>query len=61
MDVIATLVANLQPPQAVHPRQSSLHYPPLAPQLLAGVDASPGSMGVVMLLFLKASRHRGKS
>jgi hypothetical protein len=60
MDVIAPLVAYLQPPVAVHPRQGSFYDPPVAPQLLAGFDASTGYLRG-MLLFLKASRHRGKS
>ena len=42
MDVIAPLVAHLQPPVAVHPRHGPLHYPPVSTQLLAGLDASPG-------------------
>ena len=42
MDVIWALVAYLQPPEAVHPRQSSLHDPSVSAQLLAGFDASSG-------------------
>jgi hypothetical protein len=42
MDVLSALVAYLQPPEAVHPRQSSFHDPPVSTQLLAGFDASPG-------------------
>src|SRR5215212_8230740 len=42
MDVVAPLVAHLQPPVAVHPRQCSFHNPPVSPQLLAGFDAPPG-------------------
>src|SRR5215210_7097922 len=42
MDVVAALVADLQPPVAVHPRERSFHYPPVSAQLLAGLDASPG-------------------
>ena len=42
MDVIAPLVAHLQPPEAVYPRESSLHYPPVSAQLLTGFDAPPG-------------------
>src|SRR5215211_3117515 len=42
MDVVAPLVAYLQPPVAVHPRQRSFHDPPVSSQLLAGFDASPG-------------------
>ena len=41
MDVVASLVAYLQPPVAIDPRQCPLHYPPVSPQLLAGLDASP--------------------
>src|SRR5215204_680668 len=42
MDVLSTLVAYLQAPRAVHPRESSFHYPPVSAQFLAGVDAPPG-------------------
>ena len=41
MDVVAPLVAHLQPPVTVHPRQSSFHDPPVSSQLLAGVNAPP--------------------
>jgi hypothetical protein len=41
MDVVAALVAHLEAPVAVHPRQSSFHHPPVSSQLLAGFDASP--------------------
>ena len=43
MDVVAPLVAYLQPPVAVHPRQRSFHDPPVSSQLLAGVDAPPSN------------------
>src|SRR5829696_9339350 len=42
MDAVSALVAHLQSPQAVQPRQSSLHYPPVSAQLLTGFDAPPG-------------------
>lgn len=42
MDVLSALVAYLQPPEAVHPRQSLFHDPPVSTQLLAGFDAPPG-------------------
>ena len=42
MDVISPLVAYLKPPISVHPRQSSFYDPPVSPQPLAGLDASPG-------------------
>src|SRR5215211_5887454 len=41
MDVISARVAHLQPPEAVQPRQSPFHYPPVSPELLAGFDAPP--------------------
>src|SRR5215204_3303666 len=41
MDVVSALVAHLQPPEAVQPRQSPLHYPPVSAQLLPGFDAPP--------------------
>jgi hypothetical protein len=41
MDVIAPLVAYLQPPVALHPRQSSFHNPSISSQLLASFDAPP--------------------
>ena len=43
MDVISALVAYLQPPEAVQPRQSSLYRPPVSSQLLAGLDAPPSN------------------
>jgi hypothetical protein len=39
--IVASLVAHLQPPVAVHPREGSFHNPPVSPQLLAGFDAPP--------------------
>jgi hypothetical protein len=41
MDVVAPLVAYLQPPVAIDLRQRSFHNPPVSPQLLAGLDAPP--------------------
>ena len=41
MDVCSALVAYLQPPEAVHPREGSFHGPPVSSELFAGVDASP--------------------
>src|SRR3712207_502997 len=45
MDVVASLIAYLQPPVAVHPRQRSFHNPPVSSQLLAGFDATPSYPG----------------
>ena len=45
MDVVASLVAYLQPSVAVHPRERSFHYPPVSSQPLAGFDAPPGYPG----------------
>jgi hypothetical protein len=42
MNVLTPLVAHLQPPEAVQPRQGSFHYPPVSAQLLAGFNASSG-------------------
>jgi hypothetical protein len=42
MDVVASLIAHLQTPVVIHPRQRSFHNPPVSSQLLAGLDASPG-------------------
>lgn len=42
MDVVAPLVAYLQPPVAVQPRQRPLHHPPVPAQPFAGLDAAPG-------------------
>jgi hypothetical protein len=42
MDVVASFVAYLDAPEAVQPRQSSFHNPPVSPQLLAGFDAPSG-------------------
>jgi hypothetical protein len=39
MDVLALLVAHLQPPIAVQPRQGALHHPAITPQSYAGVDS----------------------
>src|SRR3712207_4769156 len=39
MDVVWALVADLQSPEAVHPRQRPLHHPPVPAQLLAGLYA----------------------
>src|SRR5687768_11617363 len=41
MDVVSTLVAHSQPPEAVDPRERSFHHPPVSAQFLAGVDAPP--------------------
>jgi hypothetical protein len=41
VDVLSALVAYLEAPEAVHPRQSSLHCPPIPSQLLARLDAPP--------------------
>lgn len=41
MDVVSAFVAYLEAPEAVHPRQRSLHRPPIPAQPLARVDASP--------------------
>jgi hypothetical protein len=43
MDVDSPLVAYLQPPEAVDPRERPFDYPPtMLPQLLAGLDAASG-------------------
>jgi hypothetical protein len=39
MDVLASLVAHLQPPRAVQPGQGALHHPAITPQSCAGVDS----------------------
>jgi hypothetical protein len=39
MDVLASLVAHLQPPIAVQPGQGALHHPAITPQPCTGVDA----------------------
>ena len=59
MDVVSPLVAYLQPPEAVYPRQCPLHHPPVPAQLLAGADAAPGdARGYASLLeSLAASRE----
>jgi hypothetical protein len=41
MDVVSTLVAHFQPPEAVDPRERSFHRPPVSAQFLARVDAPP--------------------
>ena len=43
MDVISSLIANLQPTMAIEPGQCPLHHPAVAPEALAGVDAPPGN------------------
>jgi hypothetical protein len=39
MDVLASLVAYLQPPIAVQPRQGAFHDPAITPQPCAGIDS----------------------
>src|SRR5215212_5393348 len=39
--VVPPLVAHLQAPVAVQPRQSPLHHPPVPPQPFAGLDPAP--------------------
>jgi hypothetical protein len=41
MDVLSALIAHFEAPEAVQPRQSSLHHPPVSTQLLARFDAPP--------------------
>jgi hypothetical protein len=61
MDVVSALVANLQPPEAIQPRESvlsttHLYRPSFSP------DSMPRqAICGVMPLFLSALRHRGKS
>ena len=45
MDVLSALVAYLQAPEAVHPRQCPFHHPPVSAQFLARLDASAGYPG----------------
>jgi hypothetical protein len=42
MDVLPPLVANLQPPVAIQPRERPFHYPPVASQPFTRLDAPPG-------------------
>ena len=42
MDVASALVARDEPAEAVDPREGALDDPPVAAQLLAGLDAPPG-------------------
>ena len=42
VDVVPPLVADLQPPVAVQPRERPLHHPPVASQPLARFDAAAG-------------------
>ena len=42
MDVVAPLVAHLQPPKAVRPRQRPFHHPTMPSQPLAGLNTAPG-------------------
>ncbi len=60
VDVGPPLVAHLQPPVTVQPRQSPLHHPTVAAQLLARLKAAPGNARGDPL-FLSALRQRGKS
>jgi hypothetical protein len=41
MGVLSALIAYLEAPETVHPRQSSFHNPPVCAQFLAGLDAPP--------------------
>lgn len=43
VDVGSPLVAHLQPPVAIDPRQRPLHYPPMPSQSLTRLDATPGN------------------
>ena len=45
MEISPPVVANLQPPKAIDPRQRSLHHPPVPPLPLAGLNAPPGDAG----------------
>ena len=45
MNVVLPLVADLQPPKTVEPRQCPLHYTPMPAQSLAGLDAAPSDAG----------------
>src|SRR5688500_14651837 len=42
MDVVASLIAYLQPPEAIDPRERPFDYPLVPPQLLTGLDATSG-------------------
>jgi hypothetical protein len=42
MNIEPSLVTNGQPPEAVEPGKRPLHNPPMPPQLLAALDATPG-------------------
>jgi hypothetical protein len=59
MDVVSALVAYLQAPEAVHPQQGSFHHPYPPGYSLESMPRH--AIRGVMLLFLKASRSRGKS
>ncbi len=64
MDVISALVAYLQAPETVHPRQCPFHHPPVSPLYLPSfsLDSMPRlAIRGVMPLFFKAFRQRAKS
>lgn len=61
MDVVSALIAYLEAPEAVHPRKRTLYRPSVSAQSFSLESMPLRAMRGVMPLFLKASRHRGKS
>ena len=45
MDVVPPLIAHLEAPKAVQPRQSALYHPPVPAQPFARLDPTPGDAG----------------